>query len=55
MKQDADSLFNAGHCLATGTGTVQDLERCVFAGRTQGKTARIREKLYQPAHLRAEL
>lgn len=32
MKQDADSLFNAAYCLNTGTGTDQDLERCVIAG-----------------------
>lgn len=30
-KQDADSLFNAAHCLNTGTGTDQDLQRCVIA------------------------
>lgn len=29
MKQDGDSLFNAGHCLATGTGTKQDYRRYV--------------------------
>lgn len=29
MKQDDDSLFNTGHCLAPGTGTKQDYRRYV--------------------------
>lgn len=30
MRQDADSLFNAAHCLAHGLGADQDLTRCVM-------------------------
>lgn len=42
MRRDADSLFNAGYCHATGSGTPRDLNRRVslpFMSRGKRGTA----------------